>query len=230
MTFEITERLAYETGVHIGDGNLYSKNRTHKITYSGNLQNEEVFYLDYLKPMVEEIYKIQPKVIKKPNKNAILLVINSKKVADFKIEKLNLPNGKKTDITIPKEIKQDLTLAKECLKGIADTDFSLSFKKNRKGIYNEPRIELFSRSTLLVNEIYDILLSLKFTANKENVERRGFIENRLRLYGKENIKRWMEEIGFLNPYRLLKLEVWKKTGEVLPKQSYYDYLNLLNSL
>ena len=134
MRFEITKKLAYETGVHIGDGNLYSKNRTHKITYSGNLLNEETYYLEILKPLVEEIYEIKPKIHRRTEQNTILLVLNSKDVADFKINTLNLPNGKKTHITIPEIIRKDPELLRECLKGIGDTDFSVSFKKNRRGI------------------------------------------------------------------------------------------------
>lgn len=229
MSYNITKNLAYETGVHIGDGNLYSKGRTHKITYSGNLENEEIYYIEVLQPILEEVYQIKPAVIRNENKNVILLVLNSKQVAEFKINTLNLPNGKKTHILIPKIIKQNPELLIECIKGIGDTDFSLSFKKNRKGIYNEPRIELFSSSTELVNELNESLLSLNFTVTKEQKIRRGFLENRLRIYGKRNLELWMQKISFLNPYRLAKYKVWKKFGEVLPYQSYADYLKLLNS-
>ena len=230
MSYEITKTLAYETGVHIGDGNLYSKKRTHKITFSGNLENEEVYYLDILKPIIQEIYQIEPSIIRNKKRNVILLVINSKKIAEFKIKELNLPNGKKTHIQIPNVIKENTNFLLECIKGIGDTDFSLSFKKNRKGIYNEPRIELFSNSTILVQELYESLLSLNFTASIElNVMRRGYKENRLRIYGKRNLQLWMQKIGFLNPYRLAKYNVWKKMNEVKPYQSYADLLNLLNS-
>jgi hypothetical protein len=227
MDFPLTEKLAYETGIHIGDGNLYSKNRTHKITYSGNLKNEENFYLIKLKPLLEELYGITPKVIRNTSRNAILLVLNSKTVADFKMHTLHLPNGKKTTITIPDLIKQNQTLFKACLKGIADTDFSVSFKKNKRGIYNEPRLELFSRSKLLVEEIHAFLLSLHFTVNVEYTTRRGYIENRLRLFGKTNLEKWIHEIGFLNFNTLLKLRVWKTRGEVPPRLSYRDYQTLL---
>jgi hypothetical protein len=229
MGFSISKKLAYETGVHIGDGNLYSKKRTHKITYSGNLLNEEPYYVEILGPLVEEIYHVQPKIYRRNQDNTILIVLNSKSVAEFKISKLRLPNGKKTHIKIPEIIHQDPELLRECIKGIGDTDFSISFKKNRQGKYNEPRIELISRSTELVNQLHESLLSLNFTAAKETRKRRGYIENRLRIYGKRNLKLWMKEIGFLNPYRLKKIEVWEKYGEVLPYQTYHDYISLLKS-
>ena len=229
MSFEIDQKLAYETGVHIGDGNLYSKNRTHKITYSGNLLNEETYYLDILKPLLEEIYGIEPAVIRWTERNAILLVLNSKTVADFKINELKLPNGKKTHITIPAQITEDPILLRECLKGIGDTDLSPSFKKTRSGKYSEPRMDLFTRSTELANQLQEILQSMQFTVTKKTKIRRGFLENRMRMHGKRNLELWLETIGFLNPYRLSKIAVWRKFGEVYPRLTYHDYLSLLDS-
>ena len=229
MLVELDEKLAYETGFHIGDGNLYSKNRTHKITYSGNLQNEETFYLEILKPLLEELFGVQPKEKRWEERNAILLVINSKKVANFKIDVLGLPNGKKTHIRIPEQIKEDPKLLRECLKGIGDTDFSVSFKKTRRGTYSEPRMDLFCRSIELADEIEDALLSMQFTVKRKTKTRRGYLENRIRLHGKRNLELWLNTIGFLNPYRLAKIEVWRTFGEVRPYQSYHDYLSLLDS-
>ena len=229
MFIKIDQKLAYETGVHIGDGNLYSKNRTHKITYSGNLQNEETFYLEILKPLLEELFGVQPKVKRWEERNAILLVLNSKKVANFKINELGLPNGKKTHIRIPKRIKENPILLTECLKGIGDTDLSVSFKKTRLGKYSEPRMDLFCRSIELADEIQDALISLQFTVSKKTKMRRGFLENRIRLHGKRNLELWLKTIGFVNPYRLAKIEVWRTFGEVRPHQSYHDYISSLAS-
>jgi hypothetical protein len=229
MYFEIDQKLAYETGVHIGDGNLYSKNRTHKITYSGNLLNEESYYLDILKPLLEEIFGIEPAIIRWTKRNAILLVLNSKMVANFKINVLGLPNGKKTHSTIPERIKEDPPLLRECLKGIGDTDLSPSFKKTRSGKYSEPRMDLFTRSTELANQLQEILHSMQFTVSKKKKIRRGFLENRVRMHGKRNLELWLKTIGFLNPYRLSKIAVWRKIGEVYPHLLYHDYLSLLDS-
>jgi len=229
MIFELDQKLAYETGFHIGDENLYSKNRTHKITYSGNLQNEKAFYLEILKPLLEELFGVQPKEKRWEERNAILMVINSKKVATFKINELGLPNGKKTHIRIPERIKEDPKLLRECLKGIGDTDFSVSFKKTRRGTYSEPRMDLFCRSTELADDIEDTLLSMQFTVKRKTKMRRGFLENRIRLHGKRNLELWLNTIGFVNPYRLAKIDVWRTFGEVRPYQSYHDYLTLLDS-
>lgn len=54
-----------------------------------------------------------------------------------------------------------------CLRGIGDTDFSLSFKKNKKGLYTEPRLELYSKSKLLISDIQRALLKLSFTCTVE---------------------------------------------------------------
>ena len=91
----ITKNISYDVGVHIGDGNMYSQGRTHKITYSGNLNNEKEFYLEVLKPLIKSVYNTEPKYYERKSDNSVLLVINSKKLIKFKNKVLGLPIGKK---------------------------------------------------------------------------------------------------------------------------------------
>lgn len=227
---KINELLAYETGVHIGDGNLYSKKRTHKITYSGNLRDEKVYYENVLIPTIQELYDVIPSKYEIEHKNVILVVINSKKVAEFKMNCLDLPNGKKNQIKIPEIIKKNDRFLIKCLRGLGDTDFSLSFKKNKKGIHCEPRIELFSRSKLLILDVEWALKKFNFNPSVElDKKREGYIENRLRLYGNKNLQSWMKIIGFSNSFKILKYKVYKKFKQVPPKLSHAQLMKLLNS-
>lgn len=51
--------LAYETGVHIGDGNLYlKKDRMYRVTYSGNLRNEKEYYRNVLRKILYTVYGV----------------------------------------------------------------------------------------------------------------------------------------------------------------------------
>jgi len=50
----LTKWVAYEIGVHIGDGNMYSYGRTHRVTYCGNLKNEKKFYKEFLLKILEK--------------------------------------------------------------------------------------------------------------------------------------------------------------------------------
>ena len=50
----------------------------------------------------------------------------------------------------------------------------------------------------------------------------------LRIYGKNNLSKWMKLISFSNPYRLIKIKVWKKFGYFIPRKTYDEYIALLN--
>src|SRR3989344_7361365 len=137
--------LAYETGIHLGDGNLYETKRMQRVTYSGNLENEKEFYKKSLFDILRKLFSVTPLYYERKTDNSVLLVINSKKIVEFK-KGIGLAAGNKTNIKIPEFIKKDGKLLKQCLSGIGDTDFSVSFKKNRKGAYVEPRMEMFCNS------------------------------------------------------------------------------------
>lgn len=219
--------LAYETGVHIGDGNLYlKKDRMYRVTYSGNLRNEKEYYRNVLRKILYTVYGVEPCYYERKHDNTVLLILNSKEIVKMKI-KLGIRPGNKNEIAIPAWIKKNTELSKACIRGIGDTDFSLSFKKDRKGLYKEPRIELYSRSKALIDDIADFLSKLEFTFSVE--EGRDKKEFRLRMYGKRNLFRWVREIGFWNPYKNLKLLTWKIYGYCNPGLNYTDYLNLLRS-
>ena len=93
--YENNQKHIFDVGVHIGDGNMHSQGRTHKITYSGNLNNEKEFYLEVLKPLIKSVYNTEPKYYERKSDNSVLLVINSKKLIKFKNKVLGLPIGKK---------------------------------------------------------------------------------------------------------------------------------------
>ncbi len=220
--------LAYETGIHLGDGNLYQTERMQRITYSGNLENERDFYKKILFKIIKKLFKTEPLYYERKTDNSVLLVINSKNIVEFKKE-IGLTAGNKTNIKIPEFIKKDNELLKKCLSGIGDTDFSVSFKKNRKGIYVEPRMEMFCNSRNLAIDICDALRIFGFTFSFEETKRRNFDEFRIRMYGKKNLNKWIKEIGFRNPYILAKINFWKKFGYFVPKKNYAYYVRALSA-
>jgi hypothetical protein len=138
MNLKLTNWVAYEIGVHVGDGNMYSYNRTHRITYSGNLANEKKFCKEFLTKLIKRIYKVQPRYYERKTDNTVLLAINSKELVEFKNKFFELPIGTKDEIEIPKVIRKDAKLIKWFMRGLEDTDFSLSFKKDRKGLHSQP--------------------------------------------------------------------------------------------
>lgn len=220
--------LAYETGLHLGDGNLYETARMQRVTYSGNLENEKEFYKKVLLEILQKLFDVRPLYYERKTDNSVLLVINSKALVEFK-KSIGLAAGNKTNIRIPEFIRNKEELLKQCLSGLGDTDFSVSFKKNRKGVYTEPRMEMFCNSPDLAMDISNALGKFGFTFAFEKTERRGFREFRIRMYGKKNLEKWINEISFRNPYILAKIDFWKKFGYFVPKKNYSYYARLLAS-
>lgn len=227
MKIKISKWLAYETGVHVGDGNMYSYSRIRRITFSGNLKNEKEYYKKILPKIIKRVYKLRPIYIERTKDNTVILIVNSKDLVEFKNRVLGLPIGKKDEIRIPEIIMKNQNLVKWFMRGLGDTDFSLSFKKDRKGIHKEPRLELYSKSGKLIRDIESILRKFNFTFSIEEKTGKyhGFM---IRIYGIKNLENWIKTFGFSNPWVKIKIKVWKKLGYFPIKKSYPEYLQLLN--
>jgi len=222
---KITPEIAYDTGAHVGDGNMYSYyKKIFRITYCGNLSNEKNFYIKFQK-LLTRIYGVKPILLERKKDNTIVLVVNSRKIFEFKRDFLKLPVGKKDHVEIPEIILNNKNLLKYFMRGLGDTDFSLSFKKNRKGVHTEPRLEFYTKSNKLARQVFDVLKDFKFTCVLQEVTKtNGFI---IRMYGNKNLKNWMNNFGFFNDWILIKLKVWKKLGYFPIRRSFSELKNML---
>ncbi len=127
----MNEELAEETGIHIGDGNLYivkDKKRCKSYRYgiTGDLKNEEIYHIEHIAKLMKGLYNLSPCVSKREKKNCVESWYKSKAVVEFKNKTLDLPIGPKKNIKIPKDILKDEDLQKKCVVGIIDTDFSIT--------------------------------------------------------------------------------------------------------
>ncbi len=128
---EMTENLAEETGIHIGDGNIHistEKNgfRSYQYSISGDLKDESIYHKEYIRNLIKGLYNIEPSILERQNKNNIDSRCKSRAIVEFKYKILGLPIGKKTNIKIPKEILKNKEFQKRCAVGIIDTDFSIT--------------------------------------------------------------------------------------------------------
>jgi len=127
---EITEDLAEETGIHIGDGSISiltdKKWKSYQGSISGDLINESIYHRLYIQNLMKKIYNINLSILERVDKNSIESRYKSKAIIEFKHKILKLPLGKKRGIKIPKEILSNNKFAKRCVVGIIDTDFSIT--------------------------------------------------------------------------------------------------------
>ena len=65
---------------------------------------------------------------------------------------------------------------------------------------------------------------------KKKVNGKIFDSYQIDIYGKENLEKWLYNIGFSNTKHLTKIEIWRKLGYCPPRTTYKERFVILNSL
>ena len=149
-----------------------------------------------------------------------------------------MPVGRKTSIAIPTVIlrSKNREIKFSFLRGLADTDFSLTFQKKNKNRHFYPILK-----TALVSEevVRDSARLLKENGFKVHIEigrknydkrtRKFYITNCLYMSGKRNLELWMKMIGFNNPKNITKYQIWKKFSFCPPRTSLSQRKSILTN-
>ena len=200
---KITEGLAELIGALIGDGYIYRSHGKYQIGFVGSPKTDR----EYFQRLQELILKEWSKNAKiKFRERGLRMVINSKEICSILIDKLGIPHGegKCEKVEIPKEIIKNWSLVKNTIRGIVDTDGSV-FVAKKPGVEKYPSIEITTTSKKLAEQVRAVLLKRNFrVANiwAHKPKSGGRIVYRVPLNGKANIRKWIKEIGFSNPYKL----------------------------
>jgi hypothetical protein len=210
---EMTESLAENIGIMIGDGHigLYKNKRgaEYPIIVSGNAKTDKHYLSEYVKKLNSNLYNLDfPVSVVGKNKTEIRLKICSKGLVYFYSEIIGLPINKKDNLSIPKCLwTKDEHLA-ACLRGIFDTDGSLQFKKKVK----YPVLSLNSSSRKLIIDCQKALVRFDINANIYcDIERlhsktkKTHVINELYINGRKNLAKFIERIGFSNERNLEKI-------------------------
>src|SRR3990167_2719977 len=98
---ELNELLAYETGVHIGDGSLHiTKGGTHSVRFYGHGEDDWIFVSEVLPKIIKQLYNKDVKAKQCADSNKCVLNVCSKAVATFK-QNIGLSVGKKKMTDLP---------------------------------------------------------------------------------------------------------------------------------
>jgi len=228
--------LAYETGVHIGDGSMQIilSKHDYRVTYWGSV--EEFDYYDIiLKNVLMKLYDLRNIAVKKVSaERTIYLRICSKQLVFFKRGILGLPCGKKHIMKgLPEFVKTSKRLLKECISGLFDADGTLKFVRKRDK-HDYPQIRLDLANENLAKDINDQLKILGFQTvfyfrNRFDSRNRKYYSLwSIDLNGRRMLERWMKEIGFRNNIHLTKYEIWKEYGFCSPKTTLQQRLKILD--
>lgn len=199
---KINPNIAEIIGILIGDGYIYRRNRKYQIGFVGNPKTDGELF-NHLQELILKEWEKKTNI--KIRERGLRLVFNSKRICSFLINDLKIPYGneKYAKVIIPSEIFNDWNLAKYALRGIMDTDGTV-FVSKKPGIEKYPTMEITTTSLILANQIREILLKQNFrVANiRKSISKLGKrMAYRVPLYGKNNLKMWLNKIGFSNKYK-----------------------------
>ncbi|MDP7323384.1 MAG: LAGLIDADG family homing endonuclease [Candidatus Woesearchaeota archaeon] len=205
--FKINKYLAEETGIHVGDGsmNIYNNNQ-HLYTVACHKMEEKNYMDHYVLPLIKRIYKKEPKP-RYWSQGSYGFRICSKDIITFKKEKLGLPLGKKINIEIPRIIKRNTNLMRHFLRGLFDTDGSLTLTAQNNTIY--PRIYFSNISKKLVKQVQEFLSNegYKVQTWKITYDHKPWNDTyKLSVNSEIMLNKWVKEIGFSNTKHLIKLQ------------------------
>jgi len=232
--FVLTPDLAELIGIIIGDGCI-SRNpgrKDYRIQISGNPLEDKDYFENYIPALLFRVLKI--KVIPYIGKNGAYIIQFQSEPFRIFLHSLGIISPKAKIVSIPDEIKRDDELLLSCVRGIADTDFTLIFTKRGKSqIHNYPRISAQFASSTLVRDLELALRKRGFTLsckyNYLRKDKRGFayITNFINLDGPYNLERWLQLIGFANQRILTRYCVWKRYHCLEPKSTLLERKKLL---
>jgi hypothetical protein len=208
---EMNEFVAEEIGIHMGDGmmNVYLNKSNGKKVYlikiSGDPIEDKPYYDFWVKPLIFAGYgkEVKPKLLKW---NEYGVRFNSKDIILFK-HKLGLPLGEKRNMKIPKEIKENEEFLKRFLRGVFDTDGSITFIREADRIQTIPEIRLGSPDRVFMSEIANALSKFGF----DFFQGKGKV-SRIAIQGEENVSLFLKEIGLRNLKHLSKWLIYKHYG------------------
>ena len=231
LPIKLDNKLAYFIGIHMGDGNLFQKDYHNKLTMTGHLYDEKEFYINNIIPLIKELFGNEPLISENPKDTTIQLVLNSKSTISFLNKKTKLVIGPKTNQKIPEIIREEFII--DFLKGMADTDFCLTFKKRYKNRHYYPTISFGTTDKNMVEQIYNLLLNVGIKSSltlSRKGSRKGeeYLTNEINIYGVKKLEKWMKIIGFRSSKHLTKYKVWRKYGYCPPDTTFLQRKQILS--
>jgi hypothetical protein len=232
----LTQDLAEFAGIHAGDGHLRKDGRG--LELSGGYDEKE-YYDEIIIPILEKLInrKIKGRIF--PSKGTYGINLNHKFINNL-LEEFGFPKGNKSKVVeIPSIIlnsNEDI-FKRAFLRGLFDTDGSLSFDRKsrntnplKKKYHFYPRILLTTISRKMAEQVKKLCFqeglncSMYGSIPKIKTESTKY---KLQILGKSALDYWMEHIGFNNPSKRSRFEIWAKFGFCPPNTTYEQRRKIL---
>ncbi len=217
MVLKLTKNFAILYGIMLGDGCLCLTSRNKKIVFiAGNLKDDIPFFEKVVKPIIKNQIDKDIPIRYKPETGSIQLNFVKNNLFDF-IHSFGFPIGKKGNQLFIPRIFYEKNLIKYLIRGFFATDGSLVLTDNNGTLY--PRVEANGIAKNLIKEISNYLNSVGIKCNLYLAKRRvqtGYPNRqeqyRIQINGKENLKKFVKLIGFINQKQIERLNLYKNGG------------------
>jgi hypothetical protein len=232
---ELTPELAEEIGIHIGDGSLMYRRKSGHYDYYVCLGAHERTYVEHVVSLMKKVFNVMPSHIDiDADDNSISIEYMSKLLVLWK-KSIGLPVGKKKTILIPDFVLKS-PFAIDCIRGIFDTDGSVTFKKKTYRNHCYPVLKIDSSNPNLIRQISAVLklhnidnsCLFDFFSKASN----GTICHTSTVFisGRNNIDRWFEVVRPSNEVHLSKYKLWTAFGFCPPGTSLEQRKTILEGI
>ena len=189
--------LAELAGIVLGDGSLYvnSKHKVRQFVITGHIKNDLKYFREFVLPLLERNFGRKFQLNFDIDSNAIRIKSQKSEVIN-KIVELGIPVGNKLEnnVKIPEWIFSDKDLIKVCIRGLIDTDGSISPITGR----NYPYIWFVSQIQGLQESFSRAMKILDFKTSSWS--HRANHGSQIYLGAKSMVEKYFNEINFNNPY------------------------------
>jgi len=188
-----SEDLAEFVGIMLGDGGTTYNQISVTLGYTTDKK-----YVPYIRKLIDKLFKLKTSIYRPKIKDVIRIQASGINLVK-NLLKLGLVQGNKIkqQIDIPLWIQQKKGYIKTCIRGMIDTDGCVHKKvrRERNGLeYRSIGITFSSRSIPLQISLIRLFNILGFKVSISGVT--------IYLCGKEQIERYVKEVGFSNPKHL----------------------------
>jgi hypothetical protein len=208
---KLNEKLSEFIGIYLGDGTLTK----YFIRISGDYRYDRP-YFNYISKLVKDLFGINSFFRKEKTRNTFYLTIYSKELCSFLKNQFNISYGHKirNKTVIPENIHKDKKLLLSCIRGLIDTDGSIS-RRGRKG--SQFCIDFSSHNKKLLEQVYD------FGKNEEIFTYKKDTNTGTNKW--ENILRYFKMVGSSNLRHIVRFNERLKGNSIYQKEVSKYYLN-----
>lgn len=209
--------LAEVVGFFIGDGclsksprmNRPSESKTFLLTGSSNRNSEE--YFNHLNNILFENFKVKCNLYHRKDNDVFLLRTGNKDIINFFLSLGYSFGPKSRTIFIPQEILKNRLLTISCLRGIFNSDgsiyrrYSKRYSSHPKHYSNLFNIQFKSMSSILINQINNILEEEEIKCNKIIVDKttNAYV---LRITSQKDVLKFLDTVQVNHPYHKEKIK------------------------